>query len=1284
MALHLSLPGIRSADPALRQFDVFGPPGLSGKALAEFLANDTPGIRWHAGDTPLSEFPTLPSDGHLLLTPAAVSGPVPATPAPVWLLVEEGPDSGAARPLPRGTHRIGRHECDVTVADPTVSRHHADLVVDGRSMTLHEQGTDPLRPLGASPPLAVGDRFRLGSTTFRIAAPAQGLPSAGWPLPPLTVDGVTGAGRPVLALLGAVLPLLIGAALVAATGSWLFLAFGAVGLATGGIPAAADLRARHRFRKRLRAAAEQDRARLESLAPSLGTLVLGLSEAARTAVPSPALRAADSVPLRVGRGEAAANVSVAGGPAPPPVRLEACPVLVVLRAGSVVAVTGTPAAAVAALRALVFRMAVAVHDAGWQLLLAGPASAFPASLRRHPHVDLVRSPDDLARLPHDGAPAVVVLTVPSPQWLGPCLALADERRIALLSLDPDGALPAQGRISPDGGWLEEGNEPRAAARRRVAVDGMSFRTMDEACRSTAADGPEPVLSRPDVADPSLPKPRTTGSVAAAAGVPGTGSSASSLLVRLGRREEAPGAHLGLDLVSDGPHLLVAGTTGSGKSELLKTLLLELARAYPPAEVGFLLADFKGGAAFSAFRALPHVQALITDLDAETARRTLESLRAELVRRERLLAEWGAADYAAYRGIPEPHPPVLPRLVAVIDEFRVLAEEVPEALTELARLAAVGRSLGVHLVLATQRPQGSVTADLRANLNAVVCLRVLAPFDSVDLLGTAAAAEIPVDGPGQGYVRRGGEPPVRFRALRSVTAAPEWSLVEVGPDLDTRSKPRRIPAPVTGTVPAVGDHAGNDPLKEAVAALARDFSAADRPPSPFAPPLPDVLAGIPRRFLPDAPPAAVPLGLADQVGEQRLQLFAWSPRSQRRMAIVGGPSGGGAAFVRRLVEGAARVEPECHVYVLDGALSCPGVADLPRVAGYIEPTEPERISGMLDLLEKAPGDNGPGAARVLVLTGLAAWAAVLGPAGMPRFEDRLAGLARSADGPTVVAAGDRDVASSRVFALAEHRLYLPFGLGPETTVLWPRLRKVRRVPGRAVWTGPGLPDDGVAVQLLGALPAGAAEPSPAPPARLPLAACRPLPRLVSGGDLLRDPRVTVSGATPRDVPKGYLLGIIGPDNRPWTWNPGRVDLVLGRPGSGKTAALRFLQASLGASATWVDPSEGAGCRSSADSVPSVVLVDDAADLSADQRARVEQWHRAGSRVVLAAAPGPRLFVDLPLAAAARAAESVLVLNPRSPTDADLVGWRVEQLPRDIPGRCVVMVGGVQRQVQCAYP
>jgi S-DNA-T family DNA segregation ATPase FtsK/SpoIIIE len=225
---------------------------------------------------------------------------------------------------------------------------------------------------------------------------------------------------------------------------------------------------------------------------------------------------------------------------------------------------------------------------------------------------------------------------------------------------------------------------------------------------------------------------------------------------------------------------------------------------------------------------------------------------------------------------------------------------------------------------------------------------------------------------------------------------------------------------------------------------------------------------------------------------------------------------------------------------------------------------------------------------------------------------------------------------------------------------------------------------VAEQLLGPLPAGSAEPTPAPPARLPLAACRPLPRLVSGGDLSGDPHGAVSGPVPRDLPKGYLLGVVGPDNRPWTWNPGRVGLVLGRPGSGKTSALRFLQASLGASAVWIDPTEGAGDRSPADGLPPVVLVDDAGDLSSGQRTRIEQWHRAGSRVVLAAAPGPRLFVDLPLAAAARAAESVLVLNPRSPTDADIVGWRVEPLPFDVPGRGVVMLAGVQRQVQCALP
>ncbi|GER24009.1 hypothetical protein NCCP1664_25040 [Zafaria cholistanensis] len=1296
MPLHLSLPGTRPADPALRQFDVMGPPGLPGKALADLLATDAPGIRWHAGNIPLSEVPALPSHGHLLLTPAAAGRPAPASPAPLWLLVEEGPDSGSAYPLPRGAHRIGRHNCDVTVADPTISRHHADLVVDGRSITLNWPGVHLRRASGPFLQLAVGDHFRLGSTTFRVAAQDQCPPSIEWPLPPLTVDGVSGSGRPALALLGAVLPLLIGAALVAATGSWLFLAFGAVGLATGGLPAAAELRARHRFRKRIRAAAEQDRARLESLAPALGTLVLGLSEAAGPPARNPERNPASgagSLPLRVGRGEATANVSVAAGPAPPPVRLMACPVLVALRAGSVVAVTGAPAAAAAALRALVFRAAVAVHDAGWLLLLAGPASAFPASLRRHPQVARVRSPGDLARLPHGDTPAIVVLAGSSPQWLGPCQAAAGEQRIALLCLDPAGTLPAQWRISPDGGWLEERREPQMPERRRVEVDGMSFRTMDEACRATAAGGQEEVLPRVDPASRHLPGPRKVAWQDAATGVPGTASAVSSLVAHLGWREGEPG--LQLDLVTDGPHLLVAGTTGSGKSELLKALLLELARSYPPTEVGFLLADFKGGSAFSAFRALPHTQALITDLDAETARRTLESLRAELVRRERLLREWGAADYAAYRGIPGPrvpggpHPPVLPRLVAVVDEFRVLADDMPEALADLARLAAVGRSLGVHLVLATQRPQGCVPPDLRANLNTVVCLRVLAPTDSVDLLGTAAAAEIPVDAPGWGYARRGGESPARFRLLPPGAAAPEWSLVEVGPDLDTCGWPRRITVLPAGAAPAGAGSAETgsgrpDPVREAVAELARSLVSRDRPSSPFAPPLPEVLESIPRRFLPVVPAAAVPLGLADLVDEQCVRVFGWSPRSQRRIALVGGPSGGGAAFVRRLVEGAAGMEPECHVYVLDGALSCPEAAGLPRVAGYIDPSEPERVSGMLDVLEEGCGETGPGADRVLVLTGLAAWFAALGPAGMPRLEDRLAGLARAAGGPSIIVAGDRDVASSRFFALAEHRLYLPFGLGPETTMLWPRLRKVRRIPGRAVWTGPGLPDGGVAVQLLGPLPAGA--PGSTPPARLPLAACRPLPRHLPGGDLLRDPRLAAAGPAAREARGGYLLGVTGPDNRPWTWQPGRVGLVLGRPGSGKTSVLRFLQASIGAPAAWIGPEDAPAdrARGPEDRVPPVVLVDDAADLSAEQRARVEQWHRAGSRVVLAAAPGPRLFLDLPLAATARAAESVLVLNPRAPADADIVGWRVEPLARDLPGRGVVLVAGVQRQVHCAHP
>ena len=161
----------------------------------------------------------------------------------------------------------------------------------------------------------------------------------------------------------------------------------------------------------------------------------------------------------------------------------------------------------------------------------------------------------------------------------------------------------------------------------------------------------------------------------------------------------------VDLVGDGPHALVAGTTGSGKSELLRTLVVTLAAGSSPEHLTFVLVDYKGGATFDACADLPHTVGLVTDLDDRLAERALTSLEAELRRRERLLRAVGAADLCDYRSAPGRTP--LPRLVVVVDEFAALSAELPAFVPALVGIAQRGRSLGIHLVLATQRPAGVV-------------------------------------------------------------------------------------------------------------------------------------------------------------------------------------------------------------------------------------------------------------------------------------------------------------------------------------------------------------------------------------------------------------------------------------------------------------------------------------------------------------------------------------------------------------------------------------------------
>lgn len=216
----------------------------------------------------------------------------------------------------------------------------------------------------------------------------------------------------------------------------------------------------------------------------------------------------------------------------------------------------------------------------------------------------------------------------------------------------------------------------------------------------------------------------------------------------------PSGVLVLDLVADGPHAVVGGTTGSGKSELLLSWLLSIALHSSPELVNFLLVDFKGGASFGPIVTLPHVVGLVTDLDERSAYRALSSLRAEVRFRELRLAAAGARsidELTAGDG--------LPRLVIVVDEFAALVGGFPDLNELFADLAARGRSLGIHLILCTQRPSGVVRDSVLANIPMRLSLRVNNEADSTAVIGTAAASMLPVTPAGRAIVALAGEAPV---------------------------------------------------------------------------------------------------------------------------------------------------------------------------------------------------------------------------------------------------------------------------------------------------------------------------------------------------------------------------------------------------------------------------------------------------------------------------------------------------------------------------------------------
>jgi S-DNA-T family DNA segregation ATPase FtsK/SpoIIIE len=410
----------------------------------------------------------------------------------------------------------------------------------------------------------------------------------------------------------------------------------------------------------------------------------------------------------------------------------------------------------------------------------------------------------------------------------------------------------------------------------------------------------------------------------------------------------------VDLARHGPHALVAGTTGAGKSELLQTLIASLAAGNRPDELNVLLIDFKGGAAFGPCMRLPHTVGMVTDLDVTLAERALISLTAELRGREATLSEAGAKDIDDFRHLSDGR---LPRLVIVVDEFATLAEELPDFVGGLIGIAQRGRSLGVHLVLATQRPEGVVSADIRANTNLRLCLAVTRESESRDVIESPAAATISRTTPGRAYARTGHAELTPFQAARvgghrsAVVSADEVPTVALDPAAEVGEPLPRHPGAL-----AFDEVTDLSLLVDACAAAARRL---DIPPprSPWLPPLPDVLTMADVATPPDAlsqqPGRVAPLvfGLCDVPESQLRQPLALDLDTSTHLMIVGSPRSGRTTALRTLAAAVARTArpDDVHVYVIDPAGGLKVLSALPHTGAVVGPDSPERIDRMLTWL-----------------------------------------------------------------------------------------------------------------------------------------------------------------------------------------------------------------------------------------------------------------------------------------------------------------------------------------------
>ena len=1307
---------------ALDLRDVAGPAGTDRPAGLNGLGGGRRGSRLTCSvdsvavpGTAALGVPPLLDGAQLTLRPVASPAPMTAPGAGTGLLqlhAVAGPDTGIVHELQPGRHHLGRGaHASIRVGDPSLSRIHAEIVVAGRTVTIRDlestNGTwvDGIR-VGREPaPVATGATVRTGDSEWQLRSPS-GVAAATRPdqaghllvsRSPRLPEGL--ANEPItfpespsspaaqrLPLLAAVLPIAFSGVLALVMHSPTMLLFGLMGPLLLLASWLSDRRAGRRTSR-----AEQRRyAAATARATAQLTSALAAERARRIAAdPDPALlgclargplsglwdRTGQSpVRVRLGVGTVRAEQRVVG--AVDPVTIPHTPIVIDLDRDAATGIVGPRETTVRLARWLVGQLALRYSptDLGIVVLAADGRRDWEW-VSDLPHWRAADDPTGEGRVVviNDGDPSSPILGGAHVLALAATregLPTACERIIDLTDAPKlDGSGPPVSEVIPDGvpqawatllarrlGPLRDAADPR----RHTVMPSRT--TLLELLALPERDG------LPDLTSVWRDCRRST-------------------LAPIGATADGP---VVIDLVRDGPHALVGGTTGSGKSELLVSLVASLAAANRPEELSFVLVDYKGGAAFGACRDLPHVVGLVTDLDPQLTERALISLDAELKRRERIFAERGVADLAAYLEICRDTDPTVGRLVIVVDEFRSLAEELPDFVTGLVRVASLGRSLGVHLVVATQRPGGVVTADMRANLGLRIALRVRDAIDSLDVIESPAAASISQRTPGRAIITSAATPFVEVQTALATAASRRGNEPMVR--LLTLNG---LPLETTDVA------AGPTDLDDLVAASRRAMSELHLP-MPSSPWLPPLSGKLTVADLATGEGWPVPIGRRDLPALQRQEEWTWDAQREGHLAIVGAPrTGRSSALLTVATQLATRLSPnEVHLYAVHtGAMSA--LDSLPHVGASVRCDDLPRLARLLGMLHDAPAADGA-PLRILVVDDWDRIGEELDRARAGLLRDRLAALLRH--GPreriAVCLTGGRSLLSGALGQLVPRRLLLlpadpvdlaMAGLSSAAVAQHP-------TPGRAVDL-----TDGAEVQLAAVVE----EPSE----ERRTAYLREI-----GGAM----PVAESGRGPRRVPLLPAAVSLGADHARTGFIPVGTDgeevvgfepergerrvAVLGPRGSGRTTALRTIAAGLAAAGRVVavlgsaTDFPSAAMRFEATQVDALVkarqahpdlavLVDDAERLTdpaleAVLREIVRLVDTDGGLVVVAsttqeAARNPRSLANLV------AGEGVgILLGPVAPGEEAVFGLRGTLLAENHPGRGHLIQGGRASPIQVA--